>query len=134
MSTVWFVREGNRGVAYFRANDEAEDVFIAAIALDVYDSETEAQDRFAALVHVAADFFRRKYAAEAIAPASRLDGYPCATCETSAGQDLRSHVGQLSSAGEIPLSPGGLPLGCCKITVVGGFRGQSDAPRPAARR
>src|SRR6516162_1529105 len=75
--SVWFVREGNRGVAYFRANDEAEDVFIAAIALDVYDSETEAQDRFAALVHVAADFFRRKYAAEAIAPASRLDGYPC---------------------------------------------------------
>jgi hypothetical protein len=130
---VYFVTEGTRGTAVWRASDDATDVYLCGVDLQAYE-DAQVRAHFATLVDAVANYFRRAHAAEAVDPASRLDGYPCATCESLEGQDLRSRVGQLSSAGEIPLSPGGLPLGCCKITVVGGFRGQSDAPRPAAAR
>jgi len=132
MSTVWFVREGNRGVAYFRANDEAEDVFIAAIALDVYDSETEAQDRFAALVHAAADFFRRNHTG-AVDPGAWIAELPCAKCDSPLAADVLHRARQSASVVELNLSPGGVPAGCCRRQVLAAFR-QSDVAQPAARR
>ena len=130
--SVWFVREGNRGVAYFRANDEAEDIFVAAIALDVYDSESEAQDRFAALVHVAADFFRRKHTG-AVDPTAWIAELPCAKCDSPLAADVLHRARQSGSILELNLSPGGVPAGCCRRQVLAAFR-QSDASRPAARR
>jgi len=130
--SVWFVREGNRGVAYFRANDEAEDVFIAAIALDACDSESEAQDRFAALVHVAADFFRRKHTG-AVDPTAWIAELPCAKCDSPLAADVLHRARQSGSILELNLSPGGVPAGCCRRQVLAAFR-QSDASRPAARR
>jgi hypothetical protein len=135
MSAVYFVREASGvGKAVWRNDDaDATDVYLCGVDLQAYE-DAQVCAAFAALVDAVAAYRRRTHAAEAVAPASRLDGYPCALCESPQGQDLRSRVGQLSSAGEIPLSPGGLPLGCCKITVVGGFRSHSDSPQPAARR
>jgi len=130
--SVWFVREGNRGVAYFRANDEAEDIFVAAIALDVYDSESEAQDRFAALVHGAADFFRRKHTG-AVDPTAWIAELPCAKCDSPLAADVLHRARQSGSILELNLSPGGVPAGCCRRQVLAAFR-QSDASRPAARR
>jgi hypothetical protein len=129
---VYFVREENRGVAYFRANDQAEDVFLAAIALVTYDSNSDVRDHFAGLVAAAADYYRRTYAAEVVAPASRLAGLPCETCTAPEADDIRFRAGQ--SSGAFELSPGGFPAGCCKRRIVGVVSSGLDAPRSAARR
>jgi hypothetical protein len=124
---VYFVTEGARGVAYWCANDEAEDVFVAAVARDVYDREPAARDRFAALVHVVADYFRRTYVVGVASSTSRLAGLPCEKCEAPEADDVRHRAGQISDVSELELSPGGFPVGCCKRRVVGVFGG-----RPAA--
>ena len=127
---VYFVREGDRGVAYYRANDEAEDVFVAAIALVTYDSNSDVRDHFAGLVAATADCYRRTYAA--VAPASRLAGLPCETCTAPEAADVRFRAGQISDASELGLSAGGYPVGCCRRQIVAVVSGGSDAPRSAA--
>jgi hypothetical protein len=101
--------------------------------LSAYHNAPRVSQLFADLVAAVADHFRRVHVTEAVAPTSRLAGWPCETCQSLEGQELRSRVGQLSSAGEIPLSPSGLPLNCCRVQALAAFR-QSDSPRPAARR
>ena len=123
---VYFLREGDRGVAYFRANDQAEDVFVAAIALAAYDSNSDVRDHFAGLVAAAADYYRRTYAAEVVSPASRLEGIPCATCTAPEADDVRFRAGQISDAAGRELSPGGFPAGCCKRQIVGVIGGRPD--------
>ena len=121
----------DRGVAYYRANDEAEDVFVAAIALVTYDSNSDVRDHFAALVAATADCYRRTYAA--VAPVSRLAGLACETCEAPEAADVRFRAGQISDVSELGLSAGGFPVGCCRRQVVAVVSG-SAAPRAAARR
>ena len=129
---VYFLREENRGTAVWRANDGATDVYLCGVDLGAYD-DAQVRDRFAELVSVVADHFRRVHAATAVAPASRLEGLPCATCESAEAADVRFHVAQ--SSGALELSPGGFPAGCCKVRAVGGYSGgRSDTARPAARR
>jgi hypothetical protein len=125
MSAVYFVVEGDRGVAYWRAGEASPDVFVAAVALDVYERVSSVRARFEELVSAVTTHFRRTLPAEA--PTSRLAGWPCETCASAAADDLRHLAGQVSDASEIPLSPSGLPLGCCKVHAVAGF-----SSRPAA--
>jgi hypothetical protein len=119
---VYFVTEGDRGIAYWRANDEAPDVFVCAVAMDAYNSEPQIRDRFAELVNAVAAYERRAFVAGTDKPAaSRLAGFPCETCTTPEADEIRHFAGQVSDAGEIKLSPGGLPLGCCKVVAVAAF-------------
>ena len=121
MSAVYFVVEGDRGVAYWRASEASPDVFVAAVALDVYEREPAARSRFEELVSAVTTHFRRTLPAEVGAPTSRLAGWACERCATPQADDLRRLAGQVSDASEIPLSPSGLPLGCCKVHAVAGF-------------
>ena len=114
----------DRGVAYYRANDEAEDVFVAAIALVTYDSNSDVRDHFAALVTATADCYRRTYAA--VAPVSRLAGLACETCEAPEAADVRFRAGQISDVSELGLSAGGFPVGCCRRQIVGVIGGRPD--------
>jgi hypothetical protein len=126
MSAVYFVREGDRGCAYWRASEASADEFVCAVALDAYDSDSQVRDRFAELVNAVADHCRRKHAAEAVAPASRLAGLPCETCEAPEADDVRFRAGQISDAAGLELSPGGFPVGCCKRQIVGVIGGRPD--------
>jgi len=112
---VYFVTEGTRGTAVWRASDEAEDIFLAAVALDAYERDSQVRDRFAELVNVAADHCRREHAAQVVAPASRLEGIPCATCAAPEAADIRFRAGQISDASELALSSGG-----CRLVVASG--------------
>jgi len=123
---VYFVTEGTRGTAVWRASDEAEDIFLAAVALDAYERDSQVRDRFAELVNVAADHCRREHAAQVVAPASRLEGIPCATCAAPEADDVRFRAGQISDAAGLELSPGGFPVGCCKRQIVGVIGGRPD--------
>jgi hypothetical protein len=133
MSAVYFVQEAGRGNAFWRASDESADVFLCAVALDVYDRESEVRDRFAELVNVVAAHYRRRLTAEVAAPAARLTGFPCETCEAPEADEIRHRAGQISDVAELALSPGGLPIGCCRVHTIGGFGGRPDMPRSAAR-
>ena len=77
MSAVYFVQEADRGVAVWRASDDAPDVFLCSVDLTSYHGDSQVRDRFAELVNVAADHCRREHAAQVVAPASRLEGIPC---------------------------------------------------------
>jgi hypothetical protein len=127
MSAVYFVAEGGRGCAYWRASDESADVFLCAVTLDVYNSESQVRDRFAELVNVVAAHYRREHVAGTVGPASRLAGFPCEVCEAPEADDVRHAAAQVSDVSELALSPGGLPINCCRVHTVGAFGG-----RPAA--
>ena len=130
---VYFVREGDRGVAVWRASDEAPDRFLCSVELTAYDSDAQLRDRFAELVSAVADHCRRKHVAEVVAPASCLAGLPCETCEAPEADDIRFRAGQISDASELQLSSNGYPVGCCNRRIVGAFGGRPDTPRSAVR-
>jgi hypothetical protein len=129
MSAVYFTTEGNRGSAFWRAGDEAEDVFVCAVALDIYEREPEAKKLFAELVNVIAAHYRRTFVAKADKPASRLAGYPCAECKAPEADEIRHLAGQVSDLAELPMSPSGFPLNCCRVRTVGGMSGRPDTSR-----
>ena len=127
MSAVYFSQDPDgRGTAFWRASDDAPDAFLCGVALDAYDSDSGVRDRFAELVNVAADHCRREHAAQVVAPASRLEGIPCATCAAPEAADIRFRAGQISDASELGLSAGGFPVGCCKRQIVGVIGGRPD--------
>jgi hypothetical protein len=127
---VYFLREGNRGVAVWRASDEAPDIFLCSVDLAAYDSESEVRDNFASLITVVADHFRRQHVVEP--PASRLAGYDCEYCQAPEAIDVRFHAAQ--GSGALDLSPGGFPAGCCKRRIVAAYGGRPDTLHSAARR
>ena len=89
MSAIYFVREASGvGKAVFRPTDDAQDVFCAAVALDAYD-DPHVCANFAALVNAVAAYRRRTHAVGVVAPVSRLDGLPCASCEAPEADDVR---------------------------------------------
>ena len=90
-------------------------MFLCSVELTAYNSDSQVRDRFAELVNVVADHFRRKYLAEVAAPASRLAGLPCETCTAPEADDVRFRAGQISDASELALSSGG-----CRLVVASG--------------
>jgi hypothetical protein len=102
------------------------------VALDAYDDPYVCAN-FAALVNAVAAYRRRTHAVGVVAPVSRLDGLPCASCEAPEADDVRFRAGQISDASELQLSPNGYPVGCCRRRIVGAFGGRPDTPRSAMR-
>jgi hypothetical protein len=121
------------GRAVLRTEAGAE-ITLCSIDLGAYSSEAAVRDRFAALVDVVANHYRQKLLVEPIAPASRLEGIPCASCTAPEADDVRHRAGQISGASELQLSPNGYPVGCCHRRVLGQINSGPDQPRPSARR
>ncbi|HVI63027.1 MAG TPA: hypothetical protein VM910_10650 [Bradyrhizobium sp.] len=82
------------------------------------------RDRFAELVNAVTAHYRRRLTAEVADPAARLAGFPCETCEAPQAADVRHLAAQVADVSELALSPGGLPLACCKVKLVGGMGGR----------
>jgi hypothetical protein len=131
---VYFIQEADRGVAVWRANDEAPDVFLCSVESTAYTGETEVRDRFAALVNAVADRCRRKHTADVVGPAAWIAELPCAKCDSPLAADVLHRARQAASLIELGLSPGGnYPAGCCKTRIVGVMGGRPDTPRSAVR-
>ena len=118
---VYFAIEGAKGVAYFRAHDEGEDVFVAAVARDAYETDARVRSLFADLVAAVADHCRRMHVAATVDPAAWIAELPCATCTSPQAADVLHRARQAASIIELGLSPAGHPAGCCKTRIVGAF-------------
>jgi hypothetical protein len=94
MSAVYFVQEADRGVAVWRASDEAPDVFLCSVELTAYNSESQVRDLFAELVNAVADHCRRKHVTATVAPATRLVGLPCDRHKTRPGESAHEIVNE----------------------------------------
>jgi hypothetical protein len=132
MSAVYFIQEAERGVAVWRASDEAPDVFLCSVTLDAYNSEPQVRDRFAALVGAVADHCRRKHVAEAIDPTAWFDELPCTKCTSPEAADVLHHARQAGSINELRLTGSGYVAGCCKSRVVGVIGGRPDTLQSTA--
>jgi hypothetical protein len=130
---IYFLSEGDRGSAVSRADDSADDVYLAGVDLSAYGNDAHVRQRFDELVSAVAAYRRRTHTVEVAAPTSRLAGWPCESCTSAAADDLRHLAGQLASASEIPLSPGGLPLQCCRVHAVAGMSGRPSTSQPTVR-
>ena len=132
--SVYFIQEADRGVAVFRASDDAPDEFLCSVELSAYCGESRVRDCFAELVSAVADHFRRTHAAEVVAPAAWIAELPCAKCDSPLAADVLHRARQAASVLELGLSPGGnYPAGCCKTRIVGVMGGRPDTPRSAVR-
>jgi hypothetical protein len=127
---IFFSAEGNRGCAYWRSVGDTTNVFLAAIALDAYNGDTRLQNQFLELAAAVAAHQQCAF----IASKPRPIELPCAQCTAPQAADVRHRAAQVADLNELELSPSGLPLGCCRVHVIGAFGGQPDTPRPAARR
>ena len=121
MSAVYFVQEAGRGVAVWRASDEAPDVFLCSVELTAYNSESQVRDLFAELVNAVAAHCRRAVVAGTVDPAAWIAELPCATCTSPQAADVLHRARQAASIIELGLSPAGHPAGCCKTRIVGAF-------------
>ena len=135
MSAVYFVQEAGRGCAFWRAANDAPDVFLCSVELTAYNSESQVRDRFAELVNAVAAHCRRGFVAGTVNPAAWLAELPCATCASPQATDVLHRARQAASASELGVT-GSYVTGCCKSRVVGVVSGGSDArtARSAARR
>jgi hypothetical protein len=120
-AAVYFVTEGDRGVAYWRGAEDAADEFLCSIELKSYDNDSHVRDLFSTLVSATAAHHKMRFTVEVVAPASRLAGLPCESCTAPAADDIRHRAGQISDVSELRLSPSGFPEGCCKVKTVAAF-------------
>jgi hypothetical protein len=120
MSAVYFSQDPDgRGTALWHATDDAPGVYCCGVDLSAYNADGRVSELFAELTAAVADYHRRMFATEAVAPTSRLSGFDCEKCEAPEAADVRFNASQ--GSGALALSPGGHPAGCCKIRVVGGY-------------
>ena len=131
---VYFLTEGTRGNAVWRASDDATDVYLCGIDLQAYGDE-RVRERFAELATAAADYYRRTHVAASVDPAAWVSELPCSDCSSPEAADVLHRARQAASASELGVT-GSYVTGCCKSRVVGVVSGGSDArtARSAARR
>jgi hypothetical protein len=131
---VYFLTEGTRGIAVWRASDDATDVYLCGVDLQAY-GDPRVCEAFAALVSAVADYHRRTHVAGAADPTAWIAELPCSDCSAPEAADVLHRARQAASASELGLTGGGYVAGCCKSRIVGVvMSGGSDSPRPAARR
>ena len=131
---VYFLAEGSRGTAVWRASDNATDQYLCGVDLQAYGDE-KVRERFAELATAAADYYRRTHVAASVDPAAWVSELPCSDCSSPEAADVLHRAQQAASASELGVT-GSYVTGCCKSRVVGVVSGGSDArtARSAARR
>jgi hypothetical protein len=112
MAAIYFVQEADRVNAVWHASEDAPGVFLCSVELTAY-NESSIRNRFVELVEAMA--VHRRQFTRTEDPVERLIAFPCATCERPEADDVR----HLLKQGEIALSPGGLPVACCRVQVMG---------------
>jgi hypothetical protein len=122
--SIYFIQEADRGIAVWRASDEAPDVFLCSVALAAYNNEHQVRDRFAELVNAVADHCRRKHVAEAN-PAAWISELVCSKCDSPLAADVMHRARQAASASELEWT-GSHITGCCKSKIVGVIGGRPD--------
>ena len=131
---VYFLTEGTRGIAVWRASDDATDQYLCGVDLQAY-GDPRVCEAFAALASAAADYHRRTHVARTADPTAWIAELPCSDCSSPEAADVLHRARQAASVSELGVTGGGYVTGCCKSRVVGVVvSGGSAAPRSAAHR
>jgi hypothetical protein len=130
---VYFLTEGTRGNAVWRASDDATDVYLCGVDLQAYGDE-KVRERFAELATAAADYYRRIHVAVTADPSAWIAELPCSHCSAREAADVLHRARQAASINELGVTGGGYVAGCCKSQVVGVVMSGGSTARPIAAR
>jgi hypothetical protein len=131
LGDISFVTTADRHGAFWRGVADTEATLLCSIKASAI-GDPEVRDKFHALAAAVAGHHMHGSAVVAAAPSARwYDALPCMACEHPQAADVRHLCGQVTELAELQLSPGGLPMQCCKVHVVGAMSGMPDRPPSA---
>jgi len=133
LGTIDFVNTAESHGAFWRGLADVEATLLCSVRASAV-VDPEVRDKFHALAAAVAGHLVRGSTAVTAAPAGRwYDSLPCTTCSHPQAADVRHLCAQVTELAELQLTPSGLPIGCCRVRVVGAM-GVPDMPPAAAPR
>jgi hypothetical protein len=136
LGTIDFVDTADCHTAFWRSPADVEATLLCSVRASAV-VDPEVREKFHALAAAVAGHIAYGSAAVAAAPSARwYESLPCMTCSQPQADDVRHLCGQVTELAELQLSPSsGLPIGCCKVHVVGamGVPNMPPAAPPRAR-
>jgi hypothetical protein len=133
LGTISFVDAADSHAAFWRGPADVEATLLCSVrASAVADPAVRAQ--FHTLAAAVAGHLAYGSTAVAAAPSAKwYESLPCMTCSHPQAADVRHLCAQVTELAELQLTPSGLPIGCCRVRVVGAM-GVPDMPPAAAPR
>jgi hypothetical protein len=121
VGTIHVLEQDGRASAYWQGASNEAPTFLCAMASDAYNGKPELRRKFMELAAAAAtgehDVVVTKVEP---APAPWWASLPCARCESSVAPDVMHRARMALELAEMQTSPNsGLPLGCCRLRVLG---------------
>jgi hypothetical protein len=136
LGTVEFVDDAAAGrcTAYWHAAGGGEAAFLCSVALGAH-RDPEVSTKFRELAAAVAGYFvHGSPAVSAVKPEPWYASLPCASCAAPQATEVMGRARQCSEAGAMQATASGVPLGCCRLRVVGVMRGDAGASSAPARR
>ena len=121
VGTIHVLEQDGRAAAYWQGADSESPTFLCAMASDAYNSKPALRQRFMELAAMMAT--GREVAVTKVAPAASTPWWaslPCARCDNPVAVDVMHRARMALELAEMQTSPNsGLPLGCCRLRVLG---------------
>ena len=134
LGTIHVFEEAGRSCAYWSAGGDETPMFLCSIATAAYNNKSELRQAFMALAAATAGHGEHAVAigkkVEPPPPAPWWADLVCARCTAPQAADIRHRCAQVTELAELETSPSGLPLGCCKLRVVGQMNSDPSMSRP----
>ena len=134
LGTISIVEEGGRSCAYWCGVGDAGGVFLCSVDAAVYGAHAKARELLMALAAEAASHRERGVVVgKTAAVVPWWAELECAKCSSPQAGDVMHLARAVTELSELALSPGGHPMGCCKVRTVAVMGGDPNAARSAAR-
>jgi hypothetical protein len=134
LGDISFVDTADSHGAFWRGPADTEATLLCSVKASAV-ADPEVREKFHALAAAVAGHHVHGSTMVGAAPSARwYESLPCMTCSQPQADDVRHLCGQVTERSELQLSPSsGLPIGCCRVRVVGAM-GVPDMPPAAAPR
>jgi hypothetical protein len=132
IGTIHILEEGGRSCAYWQGASDEPPTFLCAMATAAYNGKPELRQQFMALAAMVATG-RHDVAISKLEPAAPepwWSSLPCAHCSSVQAQDVLHRARMALELAELPTSPNGTPLGCCKLRIVGQMTSDPSLAQP----
>jgi hypothetical protein len=135
IGTIHVIEEGGRSCAYWCGGNDEAPTFLCAMAADTYNSKPALRQKFMELAAMMATGGREVVVTKpaAATPAPWWAELECAKCASPQAADVMHLARMATELSELALSPGGHPLGCCRVRTLAVMAGDPNAARSAAR-
>ena len=134
LGTINFENTAEAHTAFWCGAADTEATLLCSVKAGAID-DPEVRAKFHALAAAVAGHLAYGSTAVTAAPSARwYDTLPCTTCEHPQAADVRHLCGQVTELAELQLSPGGLPVVCCRVHTVGAMGIPDMAPAASSPR